>query len=155
MKRNINTTFFLITILIFVAGCSDSGSKKNDLEQFKWLIGSWTDTTNGFFENWTLSGDSALTGYGLQILKGDTIFEESLTVKKVGHNWSYIVRYGSEETVFPLSNVTGDSLVFVNPGNEFPKRISYIKKTDGSIMAVVENPGETDKISRYNFVPLK
>jgi|GEM_PF-2133212 len=155
MKNSINTTICFITILIFIAGCSDSGSQKKDLERFNWLIGSWSDTTNGFFENWSLSGDSALTGNGLQIKEGDTIFEESLSVKIVDNNWSYVVRYGTEETHFTLANEPGDSLVFQNPDNEFPRRITYIKKPDGAFIAIIENPGEPDKTTIFNFILIK
>lgn len=156
MKTHISfLLLFLSTCILLMSGCANSGSKENNQDQFKWLIGSRADTTLGIFENWASTGDSCLSGNGFQVTDGNTIFKESLSVKRIGNNWAYIVRYGTEETHFTLANEPGDSLVFENPDNEFPKRITYIKKVDGAIIAIIENPGEPDKTIRFNFIPIK
>lgn len=156
MKTSILYSLLLLgTCSLFMSGCTNSGYKENNTDPFKWLTGSRADTTLGFFENWTSTGDSCLSGNGFQVTDGDTIFEESLSVKRIGNNWTYIVRYGTEETHFTLANEPGDSLVFQNPDNEFPKRITYIKKVGGAITAIIENPGEPDKTTRFNFISIK
>jgi hypothetical protein len=150
-----NTLLFICFSQILLIGCSYPGIKENNTDSFKWLIGNRIDTTMGFYENWSGSGDSALNGNGYQVVDGDTIFEEMLSIKRAGDNWSYFVRYGTEETRFFLSNTPGDSLVFENPDNEFPKRITYIKKPGGAFTAIIENPGDPDKTTRFNFVMIK
>jgi hypothetical protein len=146
---------FVCFNIVILTGCSDSGLKESNTDSFKWLIGNRIDTTMEFYENWAGSGDSVLNGNGYQVVDGDTIFEELLSIKRAGNNWSYVVRYGTEETRFTLSNAPGDSLVFENPDNEFPRRITYIKKPDGAFIAIIENPGEPDKTTRFNFVLIK
>jgi hypothetical protein len=156
MKISFLYTLLFVSFNLFIlTGCSDSGLKENNTDSFNWLIGSRTDTTLGFYENWSGSGDSALNGNGYQVVDGDTIFEEMLSLIRADDNWSYVVRYGTEETRFILSNTPGDSLVFENPDNEFPRRITYIKKPDGAFIAIIENPGEPDKTTRFNFVLIK
>lgn len=102
-----------------------------------------------------MKGDSVLVGNGYRIAAGDTIFSETLFLRKLNDKWAYIVNFRNNETRFILVNKPGDSLVFDNPENEFPKRITYVKKAKGVIEAGIENPGEAERITRFLFVPIK
>lgn len=151
---------FLIAILFLSASfilmsCSDMPGSKPEIDKFEWLTGNRVDSALLFFESWTMKGDSMLIGNGYQSDAGDTIFSETLTIEKYNGKWAYIVNSGEDVTRFILVNKPGDSLVFDNPENEFPKRITYIKKNKGLIAVSIENPGETEKITRFSFVPVK
>ncbi len=155
MKLKINLLVFILFLMFITTGCNNPEVEGNDQGLLKWLTGNRADTSLGFYEGWKTSGDTLLTGYGYQLVNKDTIFRESLSIRKTGATWNYIVRHGNEETSFRLINTPGDSLVFDNPGNEFPKRITYLNQPEGNIMVIIENPGDDNKITRFNFVPLK
>ncbi|NTW24646.1 MAG: hypothetical protein HGA37_08105 [Lentimicrobium sp.] len=144
--------FFASIIIGLITGCSGLSNKT---KPFEWLAGKWVDEGNGFYESWTKSGDTMMIGYGYQLIEGDTIFGESLKIKKHGENWAYIVNTENVETIFYLVNKPGDSIVFDNPENSFPKRITYVKKSNGNISATIENPGNSENYTRFDFRPIK
>lgn len=147
--------FYLIFASIFIGLITGCSGYYNKTAQFEWLNGRWVDEGNGFYESWAQSGDSMLIGYGYQLIEGDTIFGESLKIKTHHGRWAYIVNAENVETIFYLINNPGDSLVFDNPENSFPKRITYVKGSKGNISATIENPGNTENRTRFDFRPLK
>ncbi|PKP00839.1 MAG: hypothetical protein CVU14_06565 [Bacteroidetes bacterium HGW-Bacteroidetes-9] len=147
--------FFLITLSMLFAACSNNSGNLQSIAKLNWLLGSRIDTANNFYESWENSGDSMLIGTGYQIENLDTIFGESISIHKNNNKWEYSVVFDSVKTVFTLENNPGDSLVFENISNEFPKRIIYLKKNDGSIGVILENPNESDNRVNFNFTPLK
>ena len=144
-----------IVVIVLLAGCSGNAFHKDNLDQFSWLQGNRVDTSLGFFESWERPAFDTLHGNGYQIKDGDTIFGEMLSIEKSGNTWVYMVNFGSEKTIFRLVNEPGDSIVFENPQNQFPKRITYLNKGNGDITAIIENPGTSDEITRFNFTPVK
>ncbi|MFH1120421.1 MAG: DUF6265 family protein [Bacteroidota bacterium] len=155
MKNLICNLSCLICIALSGNGCSGPSKKNGTINSFSWLEGHWVDTTNGFYESWWKSENETLHGNGYQISEGDTVFGEKLSIENSGRSWNYIVAFGNEKTLFRLVNSPGDSLVFENPENEFPKRITYLNKGNGSITAIIENPGVTDKFTQFNFTEVK
>ena len=152
MKQRLFHLFFASIFISLITGCS---GHINKTAPFEWLNGKWVDEGNGFYESWTKSGDSMLIGYGYQLIEGDTIFGESLLIKIHHGKWAYMVNTKDEETVFYLINNPGDSIVFDNPENSFPKRITYVKDSNGNISATIENPGNAENRTRFDFRPLK
>lgn len=152
MKTSPRLLFFLSFVIGFITGCK---GPNDETTSFLWLDGKWVDEGNGFYESWTKSGDSMLTGYGYQLIEGDTIFGESLKIKMLSEKWAYIVNTEDEETIFYLINKPGDSIVFDNPENNFPKRITYVKESNGNISATIENPGNSENYTRFDFRPIK
>ena len=155
MKNRLFFTCLALVALGLPLGCNLNGFLKPEISRFEWMVGNRMDTASGFFEYWKLQGDSALTGNGYKIAAGDTIFSETLTIKKDNGEWAYIVHFRNDESRFILKNNPGDSLVFDNPENEFPKRISYIRKKNGIIAASIENPGYPEKKNVFQFIPIK
>ncbi len=155
MKNLVNSLTLLIVISIFISGCSLPSGKDEGINKFSWLEGHWVDTSNGFYESWAKTENETMHGNGYQMAEGDTIFGESLKIEKSGKTWVYIVAFGDDKTVFRLSNTPGDSLVFENPDNEFPKRITYLNRGNGAITAIIENPGVPEKFTQFNFNAVK
>ncbi|MCB9016645.1 MAG: hypothetical protein H6541_12690 [Lentimicrobiaceae bacterium] len=153
MDKRILIVLALIPITFAFNSCSFQKKPEYDISGFNWLIGSRLDTINGFFESWSIQGDSIFTGFGYSVATSDTIFRERLVIRKIHNKWNYCVNFRNELSNFVLINSPGDSLVFDNPGNDFPKRITYIRELNGKIAASVENPGEPDKTINYYFIP--
>ncbi len=155
MRLSINYLTIVSLMVILAAGCKNSRIESDDSDLLKWLSGERADTTMGFYEGWRSSGDTMFIGYGFQISEGDTIFKEALSIRKTGDTWLYIVQHGSGETSFKLMAAPGDTLIFENPDNDFPKRITYLNKPGNKIVVDIENPGEPDKLICFNFIPIK
>lgn len=138
---------------LFILSCNESSFKTNEKFPLEWIAGDYTDSEKNFFESWQISGDSLLNGVGYSVNGADTGFHENLSIRKVDDVWNYIVFTGNTETRFTMVNSSFDSLVFENTVNEFPKRITYIKKPGNSILAIVENPGNPQMKILFNLTP--
>jgi hypothetical protein len=143
----------LLVLSLFILSCNESSFKTNEKFPLEWIAGDYTDSEKNFFESWKISGDSLLNGVGYSVNGADTGFRESLSIRKVDDVWNYIVFTGNTETRFIMANSSFDSLVFENTENEFPKRITYIKKPENSILAIVENPGNPQMKILFNLTP--
>lgn len=52
-----------------------------------------------------------------------------------------------------MANSSFDSLIFENTENEFPKRITFIKKPGNSFLTIFENPGNPQMRILFNLTP--
>jgi len=145
----------LFLFLFVVTSCNVQTQDNIDFSSLSWISGNYADTSKNFFEYWVISGDSQLKGQGYSVKGSDTTFMEELTIKKADGKWCYIVKMGSEETIFHLKGETSDSLVFENEENEFPKRIIYARMEDNKILASIDNPEDPKSRIDFNLIPQK
>lgn len=90
------------------------------------LIGNWirlNDTEgNKTYENWK----SDLSGMGITIKNGETIFNEQMSILEINDTLHLMVSNVNETpTYFKFTSHTDTSFVCENPQNEFPKKIHY------------------------------
>lgn len=132
----------------------------DELAKFRQLAGSWVDstTTDRFtcYENWTPSGDTCLIGSGYVMAKGDTVFIEELKLATEDGQVTYFARIGSqnEGRWIPFTALPSgpDSLVFENPGHDFPQCITYVKDSAGGWQVTVTgNEQGTDRTERFHY----
>ena len=154
MKKNILRVLTIVFIFNLLTFCS---SKKDYTipDTLLWLTGQYADTSIRFFESWSLRNDSILTGSGFQLEGTDTVFMEQLSIEMRDKQWQYVVKADSSETTFALINAPGDSLVFENRKNEYPKKITYVRRTKGGIDVTIDNPDEAGKKQVFRFNNVK
>lgn len=118
-----------------------------------WIAGCWTATVDGdrYDERWIRPAAGALVGFSTTtrdgILKG---FEYSRITMQDGRPVFHAQPGGRPATAFPATTVTDRSVVFENPKNEFPKRIVYERRDDGSLVAWIDG-GPKGAGSRVEF----
>ena len=130
------------------------------LAHYRSLIGEWVDRSSPkstCFERWTAEGDTALQGYGYVMAKGDTVFIEDLRLEEVNGQVVYSARVDSQNdgqwVPFSALGSGPDSLIFENPGHDFPQCITYVKdSTGGWAVAVTGNEGGIERVERFRFV---
>jgi len=155
MKKNYLRLLIFTLAFIILQSCTNKNNFKQEFDKFSWMTGMWADSVSGFYESWTILNDSLLSGKGYQVAAGDTIFGEKISLTKCNGQWIYIVNFMENETRFILQNKPGDSLVFENSDNEFPQRITYVKKTNRFFIAFIENPGDSERIIHFNFLRIR
>ncbi|MFT3885561.1 MAG: DUF6265 family protein [Flavobacteriales bacterium] len=108
--------------------------------RFAGLLGSWVDSTANprfrSYEQWKSAGDSVMLGHGY-VLKGkDTVFFEELKIEQVDGRLVYSARTdqqnNGDEVPFTALDGGTDSLVFENPGHDWPQCITYVKAANGT-----------------------
>ena len=132
------------------------------LADYRSLIGEWVDRSSPkftCFERWTAEGDTALRGFGYVMAKGDTVFIEDLRLEEVNGQVVYSARVDSQNNgqwvPFTAQESGPDSLIFENPGHDFPQCITYVKDSaSGWEVAVTGNENGSDRAERFRFVRL-
>ncbi len=92
------------------------------------LVGAWEVVDVGVRtrEVWERAADGALEGRSVSRAGPETPFAESLRLEPRGNTWVYVAEpRGERPTEFTLQSSTATSAVFVNPGHDFPRRITY------------------------------
>jgi|SRR5690554_449380 len=134
---------FIISAIfaLFLVSC------QSDINQASWLIGNWTHTsTEGkFTEKWIQNNNKSLLGNSYFVIENDTVFSERVNLVQRGKDLFYIVEIttepNSEVTEFKLTFSSENQLVFENPENDFPKKITYNRIHNDSIFAEISGGG--------------
>lgn len=152
--RSINTFPLFLVFILFIIGCEDEGRKQisNDIGPYDYLVGDWIRLNNRegqiTYESWTKKGESVLYGIGFTIENSDTVFKETLQLKKMGKEWFYIVSGVNEEaTSFLISEQNENSFVCINELNEFPKKIAY--SYNNSLLSVTISADSTQILFQF------
>lgn len=132
------------------------------LAPYRTLVGSWQDETSDprfeCYEMWRPEGDSAIIGQGFVMAKGDTVFYEELRIHVVEGEVTYSARIESQNegqwVPFAAQAPVGDSLIFENPGHDFPQCITYVRDSSGVWeVAVSGNENGTERVEHFRFAP--
>jgi len=117
---------------------SPSPERIDLLGKYRQLVGAWMDSTTSdrysMFEVWQVQNDSTLVGHGYALAGKDTVFVEDLKVEIRGALPTYLARIDAQNqgnwVPFQALQHGPDSLIFENPGHDFPQCISYIRIGD-------------------------
>lgn len=138
--------WFLPILLLMCSACllqnRPEPSNASSSSEF-WLLGDWQRTNDDegktTYESWRKLNDSTYTGIGCTLFEGDTVFKENLTLFKASR--FEVLGVGDDgPVVFQMIESTDTSFAVVNPDNEFPKRIDYMKTASG-IRAIISGEG--------------
>ncbi len=146
---------FLVFLSLFCfLGFADMNTYKTNTKasnfidsNFDWLLGTWK-RTNGAegsqtYEHWKKVNDTELRGSGYTLKESDTIWQESIRLRKSNDVWNYEVsqKDAMEPTIFKVTKIEMTSFTCENPDNEFPKKIRYTKVERG-LNAVISGGGK-------------
>lgn len=115
------------------------------LGKYRQLAGSWMDSTTSdrytMFEAWQIQDDSTLIGRGYALAGKDTVFVEDLRLEVRDDLPTYKARVARQNNgswvPFQAQAHGDDSLVFENPGHDYPQCISYTRAEAGHWDVVV------------------
>jgi len=115
----------VLIIFIIVTLISSCKLEKTSLKP-NFLVGNWErlNNTKGkkTYEIW----EKNLTGLGLTLKDGDTIFKETLSIVSINDTLTLMVEGVNETaTLFKITQQTDTSFVAENPTHDFPTKIKY------------------------------
>ncbi len=146
--------------LIFALASACSPVEKNETTTgedaaFKVLLGRWADESrqNDFYETWEVSGNG-LTGTGVVMSNGDTVFIEHLAIVEREGDWYYAARIDShnngEMIYFKLQTKKDSLFVFENQDHDFPQKIVYDLQASGELL-ITTSGHESDTLREEKF----
>lgn len=113
----------------------------------KWFVGKWESTSEGMTitENWEVLNDSTLIGSSSTLKDGNVVFSEKLAIEFRNSTYRYVADLGFKVATFLVQSIGDESISFVNPENDFPSRIIYVRaKQDLTI--TLEGKGQVETI---------
>ncbi len=125
------------------------------------LLGEWyspmEDGRTVFHEQWRRSGGGNLEGLGFVMSGNDTVFIEHLGILFTDSGTWYSALIPTQNDGVPVHfrrTEDHDSLVFVNPEHDFPQRISYAPRGDGTWSVSVRGTEQGEgRVERFHFRP--
>jgi hypothetical protein len=138
MKRIVSHSLLVVFAAFTFAG---SAFSQDSINQFEWLLGDWKGTQGPatLTESWKKVDETLMLGEGYVIMNGDTAVTELLRIQKIGRFWTYIpIINKGQPVLFTLIESANDKWVFENKEHDFPQRIVYTRKPDGSLLAWIE-----------------
>lgn len=136
LNKNIsiyNSMKKIAVILILILSLTSCKKSRNATKIIvaDWLPGKWENnsTDGNLLETWKKTNDSVYDGESYFIKGKDTLHFEEIQLRQKGENLFYVSNIRGQNNdkpvTFKLSNSTEKQLVFENPKNDYPKKISY------------------------------
>ncbi len=110
--------------------------KQPAMEDLRWITGGWGAVVKGrnVEEYWTEPASNAMLGMGRTLANGRMVAFEFLRIETRPAGIFYVAQpMGQPPTDFRLTSWDGHTAIFENPEHDFPKRLLYTRKDDGSI----------------------
>jgi hypothetical protein len=148
----------VVVTLWFVAAPVQSGpavaERNPSLKTVAWLAGEWSLERNGrvVTEVWMAPDGGTMLGMSRTVADGRTVEYEFLVLRQDATGEIALVAKpsGQAETTFKLIRASATEVVFENPQHDFPQRVSYTLKPDGSLLAAIEGE-KNGKTRRVEF----
>ncbi|MSU22794.1 MAG: hypothetical protein EXS32_03110 [Opitutus sp.] len=141
MKR-ILFTLILVGGAAFGSFAADLPATKPTLATLAWLTGSWTCEKNGrvVTEHWLAPAGGTMLQVGRTVAKGKTVEYEFVVLHEEGNgDILYTAKpSGQPEATFKLVRGTATEAAFENLEHDFPQRVLYTLKPDGTLLAAIE-----------------
>jgi hypothetical protein len=125
------------------------------IAQVEWISGTWIGVSASgttFEERWTPTAAGSMMAIARTLREGLMSAFEYLCIVERDGGLVYVAMPNGRmpPTDFTLTTIDAESAVFENPTHDFPKKIRYAKRPDGSLEAVVSG-AEGTKPLRYVF----
>jgi hypothetical protein len=140
---------------------TSTGASANPLSPFAWLVGCWEGRRGGLVtrEHWMPDAGRLMLGMARTVREGRVINYETirLEVDTDGSTPLYVpTPSGQKEARFRLTSQADSKWTFENPAHDYPQKITYERKADGSLLARIEgiDAKQSGKIKSIDF-PMK
>ena len=155
---------FLFAMMVGAVAISEAMaadiSVKPAIDNLGWLAGTWSFERNGrvVTERWTQPSGGMMIGTSQTVVKDRTVEYEFVTLSaNAAGDIIYLAKPSRQkEAAFKMVSSSARAVTFENPEHDFPQRISYVLKDDGTLLAAIEGTkdGKTRRVEfPYRPVP--
>jgi hypothetical protein len=148
-------TSLLAVALLAITAHAQAPAAAPTLQDFAWLAGHWRiEQPDGQTdEQWMAPAGGLMMGMARSIQAGKVReYEFTLLRQEPNGDIHYVASPSKQtETSFKLTSLRNGEAVFENPEHDFPKKVIYTRKADGSLLAAIEGPGRDGKPRRVEY----
>lgn len=134
------------------AATAAPAAAKPAVAELAWLAGTWSFERNGrvVTERWTAPAGGMMLGTS-QTVAGERTLEYEFVALRTDKEGRvvYVAKPSRQpEATFTLVKLAEREVIFENPAHDFPQRISYTLKADGTLLAAIEGTkdGKTRRV---------
>lgn len=142
MKTRTSLILALLSALTLGLAAADVAAPKTPVTALAWLAGTWTFERSGrtVTERWTEPAGGMMIGTSQTIANDRTVEYEFIVIRADAQgDLAYVAKPSRQpEASFKLVKATARELVFENPTHDFPQKISYVLKDDGTLLGAIE-----------------
>jgi hypothetical protein len=142
-------------IVALAAHAQEPPAVKATLQDFAWLAGHWRieQGARQVDEQWMAPAGGLMMGMARNVQDGKVREYEFTLLRQDPNGDIYYVASPSKqsETAFKLTSLSRGEAVFENPAHDFPKKVVYTRRPDGSLLAAIEGPGRDGKPRRVEY----
>lgn len=137
----------LLTVILIISSCSSTSTtvkSSPSLSSIAWLLGNWENVSpkRTLCEQWRKLDDSTFSGQSFVIRNADTTYLETVRLHMrdgiISYNPTVPDQNEGKSVQFILTSADKQNFTFENPQHDFPKKIVYMLKEDGSLHAHLE-----------------
>jgi uncharacterized protein YfiM (DUF2279 family) len=142
----------VVLALACAAHAGEPPAAKSGVAALAWLAGTWSFERNGrtVTERWTEPAGGMMLGTSQTIARERTVEHEFMALRAdaAGNVFYDAKPSGQAGASFKLTRLTERMAVFENPAHDFPQKITYELKPDGTLLAAIEGPrnGQTRRV---------
>ena len=124
-----------------------------DIDKLSFMAGCWAGP--GTYEMWMKPEAGATMGVGRTVRNGKVVATEFFSVSETADGIVLNVqqKLAAKATPFRVKEITKSSVTFENPEHDFPQRIIYRRRADGSLLGRIE--GTENGKERVSDYPMK
>jgi hypothetical protein len=145
----------LAALLLTVVAEAQEPVARPTLQDFAWLAGHWRIEQGERLvdEQWMAPAGGLMIGMARNVQAGKVReYEFTLLRQEPNGDIVYVASPSKQtQTIFKLTSLRGGEAVFENPEHDFPKKVIYTRKADGSLLAAIEGPGRDGKTRRVEY----
>jgi TolB protein len=151
VRRRVNLT---VVTAVIVAGVELGAQQATPIDRAAWLAGCWEQRSPNrlTMEMWMPPAGGTMMGASRTTIGGATREYEQLRLHTAGDTLIYTALPSSQrQTDFRSTSVSPTAIVFENPTHDFPRKITYRRVGEDSIVARVEGPGPNNTTRGFDI----
>ena len=145
----------LLVTLALLADEQAPGQVRYSVESLSWIAGCWEGgKKNVYHEQWMKPSGKMMIGMARTVAGGKTTTYEFMRLHEDNNGDVFYTALpsGQSETTFKLISMDDTTAVFENPEHDFPQRIIYSLRLNGSLVARIE--GQSNGMERHSEFPM-
>ena len=134
--------------VVLLAAAAPAAAASSGIQRVAWLRGCWemSSPERTVEEQWMAPRGGSMVGVGRTVRGSELVEYEMVVIREQGEKLAYEAHpSGQPSATFLSEAVSETSVVFVNQGHDFPKRIGYERAAEDRLLAWIDGGADSER----------